>query len=85
MYSFSMVIPRGSTCAFGFDEISLGSVVACGATRVCATAVSLTTELITTTITKSAKVRIKPQDWIAEEKLKRKSSREKCTPRTWKH
>ena len=61
MYSFSMVRLRGSTCAFGFEEICFGSVTACGAGKVWA-AVSptkvLMTVLINMTIAKSAQRRM---------------------------
>jgi hypothetical protein len=49
MYSFSIVRLRGSTWAFGFDEILVGSVTATGVGRVWA-AVSAATVLMMITI-----------------------------------
>src|SRR5579863_2021413 len=52
-----MVRLRGSTCAFGFEAIFLGSVTACGTGSVCPT-LSTTKVLMKMTITKERRVRI---------------------------
>src|SRR5579862_1217362 len=58
-----MVRLLGSTCAFGFEAICLGSVMACGAEMVCAaTNVSLTKVLIRMTIAKRMNVRMRVED-----------------------
>src|SRR5271170_6377313 len=61
MYSFSTVRLRGSTCALGLEAICLGSVTDCGAGKVWAVAVSVTTVLMSMTIAKSTRVRMKPE------------------------
>src|SRR5258707_15676851 len=67
-----MVSLRGSTCAFGFDAICLGSVTACGAGRVWAETASVTTVLIQMTIAKSARKRMGGN---LESLVKKKTSR----------
>src|SRR5580658_6298515 len=66
---------RGSTCAFGFEAICLGSVTAWGVGRVWAMAVSATTVLMNMTIAKSRTIRMSGRTSVRcnEESIEEKS------------